>query len=781
MDSEIKAIDRAIAALSANSELKERFVQDINVLKERRRLSQANMYRLAVMGVTSSGKSTMLNAMLGKDLLPSVAVPSSSQLVSCVKGPEWKATIYFEDGRMPAVYDGVRLTPKLISKYGDENCNPGNREKVRQIEIASPSLLLPASIIIEDSPGLDAYGLEGHELITMNQLLPSTDFCLFVTTFKTNSDQKMEEVLNEIARYDKPVIIAQNMLDSLRPSPDGKLSLGEVARVHAQRVRRIIDKSKIRDKNSAHIVQISAKYALEARTSFMPGKPRWRESKKWRASNFDKLHEAIESVFNAVKPQIERKRLLALRRELEGIKDSIIADASNAMPLARDYDSIYRGIADAKRRLPCEMRSQLDGLASWHAMYARANGCGKADVENAIKIDKDAAQEIARCLMEFNRIIENACQELNISARDLSIRVPQPKAQTLSAAYSEEAYEVKKSGFWNGFKRFFGFGGYETRTRTVEDRKENRRRILTFLTASSQDLRARIAAWEKSAGESAAKIKRLVDDKNAQQNAAIQAARAQSISNQLLKETKASLAEIIMALPKSDLQAAAGAQNTHMASAPMHKIEVSRETLAGIRLAQSVIDGMHLAIWSRLIGARGCCIAAWDHDCARRFMHKSFGIGYSSSRDAGEFASKFGGRVKLLKPGATPDMLSDDALIIMVNATQPGAAQKQIMPLLQNLPKGKDVIFVLQDLQETINGGDLKGAMSYLRSALGHIGLIVPFHANPLYALAMLEGHSRNVSLHSDEIRMLRDIRSKFGFLFERNSDQIIADLLRKD
>ena len=70
---------------------------------------------------------------------------------------------------------------------------------------------------------------------------------------------------NTIAEYEKPVIIVQNMIDSIKPSLDGKKSVADVAQELRVRVERIINRSNIKDKSKVHIVQISAINALKAR------------------------------------------------------------------------------------------------------------------------------------------------------------------------------------------------------------------------------------------------------------------------------------------------------------------------------------------------------------------------------------------------------------------------------------------------------------------------------------------------------------------------------------
>ncbi|MCF0184802.1 MAG: dynamin family protein, partial [Bacteroidaceae bacterium] len=282
---ELEVIVKVINTLSGNTNCKVRYASELENFQNRKSQAESNKYRLGVIGVTSSGKSTMINSLLGEFLLPAVARPSSSQLVSCYYSQSRCSKIHFQNGSTK-LFSGNSLNQKVIEKYGDESSNKNNIEKVKQIELSTPDFPFDSSILLIDSPGLDAYGYAGHEQLTMNSLLPTIDFCIFVTTCKTNSDEKMLSVLNTIAEYEKPVIIVQNMIDSLKPSLDGKKSVSDVAQDHRVRVERIVNNSKIKDKSKVHIVQISAINALKARQNKLRTKD---DVKLLEQSNYQKL------------------------------------------------------------------------------------------------------------------------------------------------------------------------------------------------------------------------------------------------------------------------------------------------------------------------------------------------------------------------------------------------------------------------------------------------------------------------------------------------------------
>lgn len=92
---ELEIIIKVIDTLSVNAKCKARYASELENFSNRKTQAESNKYRLGVIGVTSSGKSTMINSLLGEALLPAVARPSSSQLVSCYHSNSRCATVFF--------------------------------------------------------------------------------------------------------------------------------------------------------------------------------------------------------------------------------------------------------------------------------------------------------------------------------------------------------------------------------------------------------------------------------------------------------------------------------------------------------------------------------------------------------------------------------------------------------------------------------------------------------------------------------------------------------------
>ena len=138
-----------------------------------------------------------------------------------------------------------------------------------------------------------------------------------------------------------------------------------------------------------------------------------------------------------------------------------------------------------------------------------------------------------------------------------------------------------------------------------------------------------------------------------------------------------------------------------------------------------------------------------------------------------------GGSVKHLKLGGI------NVILILVNATQIGSAEKQIYPLLTTgvIPEAMKVLFVVQDFAEAIATKDVDGVLTELRdfikNDLNRCDDILLVHNNPIYNLAIAAIQETGLSLQSDSIFIASDLKSRFGYLYDEESNNVIHDMLK--
>ncbi|UWX57882.1 dynamin family protein [Chlorobaculum sp. MV4-Y] len=103
---------------------------------------------VAALGQFKSGKSSLINSLIGEPLLPVGVVPLTS-IVTCVKyGPVPKVTIQFTSG------EGLETSLQELPKYVTEKQNPDNVHKVSLAIVEHPALADYRKVALVDTPGL---------------------------------------------------------------------------------------------------------------------------------------------------------------------------------------------------------------------------------------------------------------------------------------------------------------------------------------------------------------------------------------------------------------------------------------------------------------------------------------------------------------------------------------------------------------------------------------------------------------------------------------------------
>jgi septin family protein len=90
---------------------------------------QDNVFNLVVLGQFKRGKTTLINALLGAEILPTAVVPLTSIATILKHGEELKITVYFSDGRVN------EIEPENLPEYVTEKGNPKNQKDVREVVI----------------------------------------------------------------------------------------------------------------------------------------------------------------------------------------------------------------------------------------------------------------------------------------------------------------------------------------------------------------------------------------------------------------------------------------------------------------------------------------------------------------------------------------------------------------------------------------------------------------------------------------------------------------------
>lgn len=165
-------------------------------------------FNLAVIGRFGRGKSSLMNAVIGVDRLPTGILPLTSVITTVVYGSSEKVIIHYE-GRHLATEIELDELPRFIT----QQANPGNVRHVRTAEVQLPAEILRRGFHFIDTPGLGSAIAENTR--TTESFLPEADAMLVVTSYDSPLSEEEFAVLRLAARYDRRVFMVLNKHDTV--------------------------------------------------------------------------------------------------------------------------------------------------------------------------------------------------------------------------------------------------------------------------------------------------------------------------------------------------------------------------------------------------------------------------------------------------------------------------------------------------------------------------------------------------------------------------------------
>lgn len=162
-------------------------------------------YSIAFCGHFSAGKSSMINKIIGENLLPSSPIPTSANLVKIKSGEDYAKVIFKEENPRlyPAPYDYNQV--KSYAKDGD---------KIHSIEISYSDTSLPKNAVIMDTPGIDSTD-DAHRIAT-ESALHLADLVFYVMDYNHVQSELNFLFTKELAEAGKQVYLIINMIDKHR-------------------------------------------------------------------------------------------------------------------------------------------------------------------------------------------------------------------------------------------------------------------------------------------------------------------------------------------------------------------------------------------------------------------------------------------------------------------------------------------------------------------------------------------------------------------------------------
>lgn len=247
-------------------------------------------FHLAVLGQVKRGKSTLLNALIGEDVLPSSVIPLTALPTFIRHGDQRVLRVRYNSSLPEIVLKGessLWLNDQLM-QYISEDENPKNCKGIREVEIDHPGELL-RDVVLIDTPGIGSIYRHNTEA-TMN-FLPQCDASLFVISADPPITEVEVAFLREVKNRVGYLFFVLNKVDYLN----------DTDRVKALEFFRTI---LIRDAGidpTTPIFAISARKGLEAQQSG--------DTALWEASGLKAIYDHIVNFLAHDKNRVLREAI----------------------------------------------------------------------------------------------------------------------------------------------------------------------------------------------------------------------------------------------------------------------------------------------------------------------------------------------------------------------------------------------------------------------------------------------------------------------------------------
>ena len=382
----------------------------------------SGQFRLAVLGQFKRGKSTLLNALLGADLLPTDVLPVTAIPTFISHAAKPCARVHYHTDTPPEkFYPAAELNlAAVLAEFVTEKGNPNNQRQVHRVEIGHPAPLLQQGVVLIDTPGIGS--THTHNTEVAYQLLPQCDAALFLVSPDPPITAVELEYLREICQRLPRTFFLLNKVDFLTDK-----ELKDSVRFLADQLSPLLVAP-------PQILPISARTALQARLA--ADKLGWKKSGMEQVEHnlIDFFAREKQSIFLASLQRRCRDQLEHIRMQLQLSLNSLL------LPEAE----LQKRLASFRQALPDVERERIAADDLLKGDLKRLEAALQQEIEKL----RAAAREKILSQLEVQIQTQPDIEDLERQARvTLSAEIPRffaPEMRRLTDHIQEQATALLK-------------------------------------------------------------------------------------------------------------------------------------------------------------------------------------------------------------------------------------------------------------------------------------------------------------------------------------------------
>jgi len=300
---------------------------------------------VAVLGQFKTGKSSFINSLVDKPILPVGVVPVTTVITRLQYGEKERVVVTHFDGTASEV------PTEELENFTSEARNPGNRKNVDVVDIELPSLESYAGLRLVDTPGLGS--IFKYHMETSENWLPEVGAALLAVSAGRPLSENDLQLIREVMRHTPRIILLITKADLL--SEDQR---DEISQFFQQTLRRELNREFPTYFYSTRTNTDLWKEHLEKQVFFKLSKNR---DEEFRNILRHKIHSLLGSCMRYL--EIALKTSLQADVEREELRSLILDEKLN-------YDSIRETLLVIAREISWQTRPLIaKRLDEFHGVW----------------------------------------------------------------------------------------------------------------------------------------------------------------------------------------------------------------------------------------------------------------------------------------------------------------------------------------------------------------------------------------------------------------------------
>lgn len=375
---------------------------------------RGNSYKVLVVGEAKRGKSAFVNALIGRDLLPTDVDVATSQVFNIRPSEQEACRLCFEDG------SAREISVEDLPRYGsqvmlDAGAVPAPEEIIRWIEVDVPARFLPKGVSILDTPGLGAL-YAGHARIT-HRFVPEADAVVFVL-------ESSQPVIEEDLKFVEQILTITNNIFFIQTKID------QYSRDDWQSIQRRNEEI-LRSKFEGRLADTRVWPVSSTNLRMAASVDEKRKQVYLMASRYNELSAALEAFLDRVSGRGRAAEAVAVAANFHATSRKALAGrlAGLSAESKQQQVELQQIAVEGKRRFDAEWGVQGQKYRELREGLQRAIAVGKQSFANTMQPggDIEVAQKAkivgVKSLKQANRVAEEMPGEIITAAMNEWARI----------------------------------------------------------------------------------------------------------------------------------------------------------------------------------------------------------------------------------------------------------------------------------------------------------------------------------------------------------------------